>query len=598
MKFLQFLLPRFGLLGVLCLGLWLSSTLLARYSVNQSQRQLSHAVATDEVEFDLSQPSLQLNSVTVGDPQQDPMYLEMDKVTLRLDPKAIVSRRLVVRDGVITNLHLVDSRLESHNESKQSQRESAFSGTAEVVRETLSDKLHSAIRQARPRDWQYGSSPLAGNTQLADNTWWSNVVRSLEADAREHEPLEASFKDRWQTPIEQARQQVKQLKAEIERLQQQAQKPVNPLRAHGMTIETQQKITQLTTQLTDVQSDVQQLRADAIAELASHREITTDQAKARLAQMGIPQPNAQLISHQMVAQQDLEQVQSMLKWVDWAGNLVPNLEWNGQQRGRDVSFGQSHRPSLQVDQLTLVGVTDVGGNYFRFMGRLNNFTNQPDQQSEPTSLSLRAQGTQHVIVNALYDHRGDEEKTFISVKTPDLLQRETELPAGSIENSLGLALQVSPTTAYSQISLTLEGSRVTGQVVIRHNNAKIQLAQSQIGDTTLAGLINYELSGCESYQTVYDLEGTVDHIVATPECDLGTHVAAALDSATRSHVQKLVDLETAQRQAIADRQIQELDQWLKVATNDVFADIQSGRTEIARVQGTMEQKGQAPLRLR
>lgn len=593
MRFVHYLIPRFVLLGVLCLGLWLSSAILARYSVNRTEATLNHAIGTDEVQVGWNDHSLTLSNVTVGDPAADPMYLEMDKVTLKLDPKAIVSRRLVVRDGVITNLHLIDSRIESHQKNVQDQTASAFSGTAEVVRETLSDKLESAIRAAQPEDLRYHNPLTAGQT------WWKTVASALEAEFPSDSTVVDEFKTRWLTKIETCRKQAAELQKQIAEIKTQTNRPTNPLRAHSMTIETQQRLTRLTTELVDVQSELQDIQKKALIELQQSASQAAELARQTQSRLGLPEPDAHLISHQVISNQSVDQIQAMLRWVDWAGNLVPNLTISAEHvRGRDVSFGQPAQSSLQIDKLTLVGVTDVGGDYYRFMGRLNNFSNSPGVQQQPTSLTLRAQGPQHMIVNALYDRRQDDNKIVINVKSPDLVQGETNLPAGLTNDGLGLGFSVSPTTAFSQISLTLDGEKLAGEVVVRHHNALIQLADGQIGDATLAERINYELSACDTYETTYQLEGTVDNLVARPSCDLGNRIATALKSATNEHIAKMVEFQTEQQLAMADQQMKELNGWLETSTKDVYALIQLGRSQIASIQGSIQRIDSQSLRLR
>lgn len=593
MKYLQYLIPRFILLGGLCLGLWLSSALLARYSVKASESHLSHSIDTDEVQLDLSEHSLALSSVTIGDPKEDPVYLEMDKVTLKFDPKASVNRRLVVRDGVVTNLHLVDTRLESHRRSTEDQSASAFAGTTEVIRETLSDKLLAAILASQPADLNYH----AGVSN--HSTWWKAVQPALLPSQQTSNISPEAFQARWEAPITACQKKVALIQAEIETLQAKASQPTNPLRSHGNSIQMQQRITELTTQLVDLQSEVQTLRAAASKELESALTDAARQARNEHARLGLPEPNSTVITNTILKGQAESDLQAMLKWVDWAGNLVPNLQVKPDNlRGRNVSYGKKEESSMQIDKLTLVGTTAVGGSYYRFMGRLSNFSNDPASQHEPTSLTLRAQGPQHIILNAVYDRRQDGEKTYINIKSPDLIHPETQLPAGDSENALGLALQVSPTTAYSQIALTLDGTQVSGTVTVRHSNARIQLNEGEIQNATLAGLINYELGACDEFSTTYHLEGSVDQVMARPECDLGQQIASAVKNATVSHRSKLLELQLAQSEANAREQIQESTNWMKKATNDVFALIQSGRTQIASLQGSVERLDDSSLRLR
>jgi len=585
----KFLVPRFVFLLVLCLGIWVSSTFLAKVAINESDVALRAGMRVDDAQVDWSEKSVALRNLTVGNPSGGRPVLEMDKVVLHLDWDSVLGRKLVVRDGVVTNLTMIPA-----NSPKQTR---ASDGT-ESESNSLSGRIVAAISQAQPSDLSYHQSSPA----LATGSWWTHVKTALTAGSSNssHTTVAAkALQTKWQLRIEDCRKRAASMEAEIVSLKKTSTVSNNPLRSHGPNMQAAQRITELTAQIVDLQAEVQDIQRLAILETKSLSDTAAGEIRLFQTAMRIPTANPQQLTSQLLQQQQLDEINKVILWVDWAGNLVPNFADNPiAVRGRNVNFGKPAEASLDVKKLTLVGVTDVGGQYYRYMGNLSNLSNNPDVQSQPTSLSLRSQGPQHVIVNGLFDRTGGSQKTYLSIKTPDLQHPSGDFAADHSTDSLGIGLKVSPTQAFTQVNVNLEGEKLSGKVVIRHSNVDIEVDSNELGDAALANLINFELETIDSYETTYVLSGSLDHVVATPQCDLGNRIASAMNTATNQHLGQMVVLRSTYIQTLVQNQQQQLNQWVNQQTNDVLALIQSDISRIASLKGVVERLDDSNLRLR
>jgi hypothetical protein len=459
----------------------------------------------------------------------------------------------------------------------------------------LAIQLEDALRRAGQPTDHYDALP-----KLAiEPTWWQRIEsagrQTAQPGAHTRQAIEA-LQQKWTAQLEQCRQQADALNRQVAAARSLTRQPNNPLRSDSRLQLTQQ-VNQMTADLIQLRNHVEELRRRAAAELAALADTAEGEIRNFDSALRLPSVPAQGFDLELLAQPLPPQLSQVFQWVEWAGAVVPSLD--GQppvHRGRDVSFGALEVPNLEIQKLTLVGVTDVGGHYYRLMGSLNHLSNRPFAQRYPTSLSLRAQGDNHVVVNGLYDQRNGQKKTYFSIKSLDLSREDGLQLMASAQDRVGFPIQVTPGKYVAHLNLQTDGEKVDGQLVIRHSQTRLDYDDSRVADAALSDRIRQELQQIQSYVVSYRLQGTVDHLVARGQSDLGQQVAQALSASTQEHFSDLVHRHAASVQQMVLNQRQQLESWVDGQTRELLAVAQAEQLQIASLQEAVEQRESPRLR--
>lgn len=578
MNLFKFLVPRFALLAVLAMGIWASSGLMTRSVLNQTRVFSPLDLTVDQADLGWQNSELTVRNFLLG--RDGVGSFQADKLSLKLDQDALTQQRWVVIDGILTNPSVVAP---------------AGSTLPENARRSpgLADRLSEALRVAHQRG-DYNARP-----KLAiEPTWWQQVQSAQQRTAspgqHTRQALE-TWQTKWAGELAACRQQTAEFRQQLEAAAELAKRPNNPLRQDSRLTVTQQ-INQISGQIVDVQSRIERIQQAAADELAAISTTIESEVQGLESALRLPLPPATNFDQDLLTQHPPQPLEQVFLWAEWAQAVVPNLTDDAiSSRGRDVHFGRQPLPSLEVQKLTLAGVTSVGNRYYRLMGSLNNLTNRPFAQREPASLSLRAQGDHHVMVSGRYDQRHGQQKAFFSVRSLDLA-RDQGLSLVSAQDRVGLPIQVSPSRYTAQLQLNLDGQQVDGQLVVRHSQTHIDCDLSHVQNETLAARLQQELQAIDSFVITYRLSGTTDRIVATGHCDLGLQIARALGSTTQDHFESLVEKQAASlTQAIASQQRQ-LGQWVQSETQQLMAAVKQELAQVASLQGNLD--NDASLRLR
>lgn len=579
MKFVKFLAPRVVLLAILLIGIWTSSEIMTRTAINQSNAFAPLDISVDQASVEWADRSVTMRNLLIG--RNGVGQFQADKVSLKLDQKALLDQRWVVLDGMMTNPSLVpESDSVSHSTARTS---------------NLAELLTEALAEARQSDSAYTARP-----KLAiEPTWWQQIqnVERGTGQAGNHtiQALE-SLKTKWESQLSACRQSAARLQEQVSAAQQLARQPNNPLRNNARLAMTQ-RVNELNQEILTIRGQIEQIQRAAAADLAVVADTAVGEIEALDNAFRLPIPAASSFDVDLLGQQPSQPLQQIFQWVEWAQAVVPSMgnEAPVAARGRDVSFRREELPSLEIQKLTLAGVSNVGNQYYRLMGSINNLSNRPHAQRYPASLSLRAQGDHHVIVNGLYDQRHGNRKAYFSIRSLDLA-REEGLALLSAEQRVGLPIQVTPGKYAAQLNLNLDGEALDGQLLVRHTQTRVDCDLSTINDPVLAARLRDELQRIESFVVTYDLKGTTDKIVATSKCDLGLQIAQALGTSTQGHFELAARQQAlAVKQSVQEHQ-QRLNQWVDQESQQIMVAVQQEMTRIASLQD--DAQSNETLRLR
>lgn len=568
MKLIKFLVPRVALLAVLAVGMWASSGLLTRTTLNQTRVFSPLDLTVDQAEMGWENSELNARNFLLG---RDGLgSFQADKLTIKLDQQALLEQRWVVIDGILTNPSMVVP---------------AASGAGEVRRPPgLAERLSEALRAAHQQG-NYNARP-----KLAiEPTWWQQVQSAEQRTATPGQhTLKAleTWQQKWAAELAACRQQTAAFRQQIHAAAELAKRPSNPLRQDSRLVVTQQ-INDLSRQIVDVQTRIEQIQLAAVEELTAISTTRESEVQGLDSALRLPLPPATSFDHDLLTQHPPQPLDQVFLWAEWAQAVVPSLSnESAPARGRDVHFARQPLPSLEVQKLTLAGVTSVGDRYYRLMGSVNNLTNRPFAQREPASLSLRAQGDHHVMVSGRYDQRHGQQKSYFSIRSLDLA-RDQGLALISAQDRVGLPLQISPSRYTAQLQLNLDGQQVDGQLIVRHAQTRIDCDLSHVQNESLASRLRQELEAIDSFVITYRLSGTTDKIVATGNCDLGVQIAQALGNTTQEYFAALVEQQAAVvTEAIVGKQRQ-FGQWVESETQQLMAAVQQELAQVASLQGDL-----------
>jgi uncharacterized protein (TIGR03545 family) len=204
---------------------------------------------------------------------------------------------------------------------------------------------------------------------------------------------------------------------------------------------------------------------------------------------------------------------------------------------------------LLIRALDIRGSSRLGGQPFDIAGTLTNFSNKPALARQPMELRLTTTGSLQVQVHATIDRTGPVAKDQFLVDCGSLV-----LPKFRLGHSDKLRLSIAPSTATLNISVTLEGDKLSGDIQLVQRQVQIspevgdELAQLKIADAL------YEsLQDIHSVATRVTLSGTL----AEPKYELWSNLGPALSEAMNHCIQKATANYAHQALAASQRQVDE-----------------------------------------
>ncbi|MBL8891714.1 MAG: hypothetical protein JNL67_17170 [Planctomycetaceae bacterium] len=571
MAFLQYLAPRIALLSILATGIWASSELMTRNAINNSSILSPLDVTVDHASVQWQDRTVTMRNLLVG--REGIGRFQADKVSLKLDPNALIDQRWVVLDGMMTNPSLVTEEVSGNRTS--------------ASKPNLSNRLSQALQLANQGDANYQSK-----SKLAIEPTWLQQIQAAEkktTQAGNHtlQVLDALQK-KWEAQLAVSRQAAAKLQEQVTAARLSNKQPNNPLR-NDARLNLTRKVNELNQEILNIRQQIEQIQRAATADIAAATETVASEIEGLDSVFRLPVPAATSIDVDLLSHQPPQPIQDMFQWVDWAQAVVPSVDVATAPvlRGRQVAAGREELPSLEIQKLTLVGVSNVGNNYYRLMGSLNNLSNRPYAQRSPASLSLRAQGDHHVIINGLYDQRNGHCKSYFSIRSLDLV-REDGLALLKAEEQVGLPIQVAPGKYTAHLNLNLDGENLEGQLLVRHTQSGVECDLSGVHDPALVAILREELQGIHSYVVAYDLKGTTDKIVATCRSDLGEQIAQVLGAGVKHHFTEVANAQAlAVKQSIQGHQ-ERLQGWVNQETQQLMAVVQQEMTQVASLESEAE----------
>ena len=226
-------------------------------------------------------------------------------------------------------------------------------------------------------------------------------------------------------------------------------------------------------------------------------------------------------------------VADLMGWMQWVRRIVPaSAEPSAakRRRGQDVCFaGCLRHPDLLIRALDLRGSGRLGGQSFELAGTLTDVSNRPALCSQPMRLKLTTTGSLQVQAQATIDRTGPVAKDQFLVDCGGIV-----LPKLQLGRSDKLRLSIAPSTATLNISVTLEGDKLSGDVQLVQKQVQIMPSVGEELDRfQVVEALEDSLRDIHMVATRVSLSGTLDRPQFELWSNLGPAVAEAMNHTDR-----------------------------------------------------------------
>ncbi len=303
----------------------------------------------------------------------------------------------------------------------------------------------------------------------------------------------------------------------------------NPLRHVDFLESVPKEIEQIRADLTALSRDIENLpnlvdadRRQVVAAREHDQQVLSEELQFEPL-------DANVLSAYLLQQQLTGPLADLVSWLRWARQMVPGdskPKLPKHRRGQDVLFAGCHpSPDLLIRTLDLQGTAHIGSQPLELVGTLTDVSDKPARHNQPMRLRLSARGSLPMEIQATIDRTGPVARDQLLVDCGGIL-----IPKLRLGKSHKLQLSLAPTTASLNVSITLLGDKLSGDVQLVQREVQIT---TSVGDTLAAHHLDRELEktlgDIGSLATRVSLTGTLNQ----PQCkiwsNLGPAVAEALD---------------------------------------------------------------------
>jgi uncharacterized protein (TIGR03545 family) len=575
----RYLLPRVAFLAAVVVVAQLGLPPLVRWMVVESgEHTVGARVEIGDTQVSLLNGDVELREIRVANPRA-PMrnLIEADRCELVLHSSALLHKQAVVDHGTLTGLRFGTPRDTS-----------------------------GALPDAAPEDGSQVAAWIDDQAMQVARDWLDNLHSRFQeniVDQLQSVKLTEDLLRRWPEQYSALKDRVEQLRRQTADLQTQARTAQeNPLRhvdalenLPGEVAKVRENLTKLSKEIEEL-PDVAETDRRAIVAARQHDE------QFIRDQLHFDTIDSSVLTAYLLHEQLSGPVADLMGWVQWVRRIVPATSEPSEpkrKRGQDVYFaGCDRRPDLLIRALELRGSGRLGGQPFDLAGTLTDVSNRPALSREPMHLKLTTSGSLQIQIQATIDRTGAVAKDQFLVDCGGIV-----LPQFRLGHSDKLRLSIAPSTATLNISVMLEGNKLSGD---------IQLVQKHVQITPTVG---EELAKLEATDALEDALGNI-HSVATrvslsgtlaePHFELWSNLGPAVAEAMNHSIEKAATtyvrqaLVTSQRQvdeklAQLDRQIAEQQAALKpqlTASTDALRQLVPSRGGDTKSRLTAEEIGQ------
>jgi uncharacterized protein (TIGR03545 family) len=576
----KYVLPRLLVLAAIGLFLWLGlSPLVHWWIVSFGQAVTGAKVEVESVHASLLTTELRLKQLEVADPR-DPRHnlFQAEDVVLDLDTRALLHRKLVVREGRISGLEVGTERATSG---------SLTSGTRNGPGASLVDWNAAGERMA-----EFGSRWL----EYAADTLGRRVL-----DESETVRLSRELTRRWPEEYSRLEARADVLRRRADDLKRKVQTPPqgNPLRNIEVFRQAAAEVQAIEQELRTLRDELARLQQQAGQDreaLAAAGQRDVQRVRQTLELDGL---DAGTLSEYLLGPEQGQRLAEVIAWVEWGRQYVPEHEAddNGpaRLRGEEILFrGVRNDPDFLIQSLVLDGRGRLGGETLHFKGTASGLTNDPVAYGKPAMLRLQTSGAAQLLVEAMLDRTGELPHDRFTMTCPAIHK-----PGRTLGNPEQLALSVSPGKIQMTAFVDVKGGYLSGQLMLRESNVRLTPSLGdKYGGERLASQLGEALAQVDTVEVAIDLSGTLREPNWKLRSNLGPQLADAVSGAFQRELDARMRQLAAEVQTRADQELAQFEQVLLARQRSVLEKLQLSDSEISQLGRLVSAQMGVPERFR
>lgn len=462
-------------------------------------------VEIGETHVGLFPPRIRYQQFRVADPRDRKSLRDAfraDSIELQLDGDALLHRRWVATEGVVTGLQIGATRDSSGHFSQEDVESPSLSDKPGVLGLLLGGMTHRLQDQAE------------------------DAAKDLETVRRSEE-----IKDRWEREYDVLANRGKVLEDKVRAFKANAREIDNPLRdwervgsTVGLAEETRSELKSILAALDALPN---QFRAD-VASLERAKQTDLD----RIDQY-IPGDlsESENFGVDLISEAVQTQIATLREY--WEGGrtlanytvVAPETE---RARGVDIDlFGSQRRPSILVNRCKVQGMMRADGQTYSLAGTVENMTPTPELLLEPFTAELTLDGPQVVKVGYVRDRRNGSDIDRLTLHWPQ--SSAPEMKFGDDQRAM---VSVSGGRREIWVQMRSEGGQIEGRFVSKQTGVRLGLAvDSKYDELPATQALRQSLSDVETVTIDAGFEGTWGQLAMTMQTNLGKVLSDAADDA-------------------------------------------------------------------
>jgi uncharacterized protein (TIGR03545 family) len=550
-----------GLLGLFLFAHLVIGWAIRSEVVRSGERSVGARVEVGDARVSLVGGSVSLRRLRVANPESPLRNLiEAERCDLELEPAALLHKRTIIRDGAVTGIRFGTPRDTS----------GALPGVEHAADESPALWLDEAATKT-VQEW----------LERLNHQFDRDLVDQLESIRLTEQLLQ-----RWpqqSVELENRARTLRRRTVDFQAEVREAQK--NPLRHVELLDQIPDRVEKIRAQVTALSRDVENLpdvaeadRREIVAARQHDEELLRDELK-------FDPIDANVLSAYLLQERMSGPVGDLLGWLRWVRRIVPAQENDAapivaaNRRGHDVVFtGCRPAPNLLLRTLDVEGTTHFAGQPIEFFGTLSDVADRPARHDRPMRLKLNTRGSLPLKLQATIDRTGPIARDQL------LVDCSLMLPKLSLGSSGKLRLSLAPTAATLNISITLDGDKLSGDVQLIQKQVDIkpsvvgELARLHVDDE-----LDKNLGDVRSLATRVSLSGTLDQ----PKCriwsTLGPAVAEAMDRSLARIATGYTRETLAQSQERVNRRLAEFDRQLADVQGELHPQLAASATALDQI---------------
>lgn len=554
----KYFVPRLTLLALCVTFTLIAINPVLRWSIVRSGQAVTGArVDVDRVRANLWNSEIGVSGFCAADPRKPLRNLfDIGEVKMKIEPRQLTRRRIVVKEAEVTGLNLDTER-------------SSSGALTEATSKDYLLRLHERFARIGV-DW------MESATACLQDPAPVQLQSSQLAD---------ELLSRWPPELVNIEQQAISLNGRLSELGTQlAESGENPLRNASSYQQAVVELGTMAKNMIDVRGELDRMEQQILMDQdAIQKARQNDQHRVR-EQLEVEQLDGEALSEYLLGEEVADRVVALVYWLRWGRQFLPALSQRTESlgsRGRDIYFeGIEVRPRILIENVVLRGARNINGAPFHFEGTLCGLSSRPSWQQQPTQLTVQTTSGTPCLIEASLQGTGKGARDSIRINCPTMA-----LPARTLGNAKQLAIDVAAGDAHLWVELTTSGETLTGELILKQPKAVCAAhIDNQFQCSEVAGVYARSVESITELEVAVEIGGTLDHPRWTLRSNLGPRLSANLNTAVAQ--QLLVRDQESLRRAYAetDQRITMLTQELASKRAAIAQLLSVGGTEIERVR--------------